>query len=133
MARSESYNTKQKELILEVIKKQNKEFTIKDIYSELEDKTGLTTIYRLVDKMVDSGTLNKFIGKDNTTYYQYLEECNKLNHFYLKCQICGDMIHIDCDCISDLSNHILKKHKFKLSHEHIIINGICEKCLSECE
>ena len=32
MARSESYNTKQKDLILNVIKNQKHEFTIKDIY-----------------------------------------------------------------------------------------------------
>ena len=128
MIRNESYNTKQKEIILNVIRKQTNEFTIKDIYNEVSDNTGLTTIYRLVDKLVEDGTLSKFIGKNNTTYYQYLEKCDCDNHFYLKCDKCGEMIHIDCDCIGDLSHHILENHKFILSKEHIIINGICNKC-----
>jgi Fe2+ or Zn2+ uptake regulation protein len=78
-----TYNTKQKDLILNVIKKEKKEFTIKDIYSKL-DGIGLTTIYRLVDKLVEDKVLNKSISKDNITYYQYLEKCEHENHFYLK-------------------------------------------------
>lgn len=127
--RSESYITKQKDLILDIIKKKNKEFTVKELYNELDRKVGLTTIYRLVDKLIDNNTLNKYISKDNTTYYQYLESCEHENHFYLKCTNCGEMIHIDCDCISELSNHIYKDHKFILNREHIIINGICDKCV----
>lgn len=131
MARSESYNTKQKDLILNVIKNQKHEFTIKDIYEELNEKVGLTTIYRLVDKLIDEKVLNKNISRDNTTYYQYLKECSEENHFFLKCDKCGDLIHIDCDCIDDLSSHIFKKHKFVLNKENIIINGVCEKCIKK--
>ena len=124
-----AYNTKQKDLILAAIKKHKQEFTIKDLYSKLENKTGLTTIYRLVDKMVNDGVLNKIIGKDNVTYYQYLEKCDHENHFFLKCENCGDMIHIDCDCINELSDHIINEHNFKLNNEHIIINGLCKNCI----
>lgn len=123
------YNTKQKEIIFDVIKKQKHEFTIKDIYNEISDRTGLTTIYRLVDKLVEDGILNKNISIENITYYYYLGDCNKDNHFYLKCDKCGNMSHIDCDCIGNISSHILKKHGFRPSKKKIIINGTCEKCL----
>ena len=123
------YNTKQKDIILDIIKKQKKEFTIKDIYNSLDGAVGLTTIYRLVDKLVIDGLLDKHISQDNITYYQYLEECDKENHFYLKCDKCGSMIHVDCDCIEELSHHISSEHKFKLNKEKIIIGGICNKCL----
>ena len=122
------YKTKQKDLIVKTIKRQKKEFTVKDIYDDLKEIVGLTTIYRMVDKLVENDILIKTIGTDNTTYYQYLEQCQKDNHFYLKCDKCGCMEHIDCDCINDLSNHILKNHKFKLSKKQIIINGLCKKC-----
>ncbi len=123
-----TYNTKQKDVILDVIRSVKHEFTIKDVYNEMNNSVGLTTIYRLVDKLVLDGTLNKYIGKDNITYYEYLEKCDSDNHFFLKCDKCGDMIHIDCDCINDLKSHILKDHNFKLNKDHIIINGICDKC-----
>lgn len=127
MQRTNSYSTKQKDRILEVIKGYSKEFTIKDIYNELEG-IGLTTIYRFVNKLEKDGLISKYIGSNNTTYYQYLEKCNKENHFYLKCDNCGKMEHIDCECIGKLSSHIFKEHKFTPSKNHIIINGLCEKC-----
>lgn len=130
MKSRESYKTKQKDLIIEDIKKHKEEFTVKDIYNELNSNIGLTTIYRFIDKLVEEGHINKTIGKDNVTYYQYLEDCDKDNHFFLKCESCGVMEHIDCDCIEELSNHISKEHNFALT-DHIIINGKCKKCLKE--
>ena len=124
----ESYNTKQKDLILNVLKKKKKEFTVKDIYNELDNKVGLTTIYRLVDKLVLENRINKSI-KNNIVYYQYLEDCNEENHFYLKCDKCGSLVHVDCDCIIELSNHIFKEHNFKPNREKIIISGLCSNCL----
>ena len=120
------YNTKQKEKILNIIKKEKKDFTIKEIHEKLND-VGLTTIYRLVDKLVEEKRISKTIV-NNITVYHYLEECEHDNHFYLKCDKCGSLIHIDCDCIDDLSKHILKEHSFILNKENIFINGICNKC-----
>lgn len=128
MTRSTNYNTKQKELILSIIKKKKHEFRVKDLYNDLNKEIGLTTIYRQIDKLVNEGRINKNINKDNITYYQYLEECNKKNHFYLKCDKCGNMTHIDCDCIEQLSNHIVKEHQFNLNKDCIIITGICTHC-----
>ena len=128
MTRSTNYNTKQKELILSIIKKKKHEFRVKDLYNDLNKEIGLTTIYRQIDKLVNEGRINKNINKDNITYYQYLEECNKKNHFYLKCDKCGNMTHIDCDCIEQLSNHIVKEHQFNLNVDCIIITGICKHC-----
>ena len=123
-----SYKTKQKDLILNEIKNRKSEFKAQDIYEYLNKEVGLTTIYRLIDKLVKEGLLNKTIGDDNIAYYQYLEKCEHENHFYLKCEKCGNIIHVDCDCITELMSHIAREHKFKTNSEHIIINGICEKC-----
>ena len=74
------------------------------------------------------GYLTKEIGNDNNTYYQYINKCEEENHFYLKCISCGQLIHVDCSFVEELSNHIISHHKFKLSKDHIIINGLCEEC-----
>ncbi len=128
MKRNDTYNTKQKDLILSIIKKQNHEFTVKDIYEKVKDNTGLTTIYRLVDKLVSEGYLNKHISKDNVTYYEYLEECSHDDHFFLKCEKCGTLIHVDCECINDLSDHLLNNHNFSINKKNIILNGLCKSC-----
>lgn len=126
-----SYNTKQKDLILDIIKNKKITFTIKDIYNDLNKEVGLTTIYRFIEKLEKDNLVTKEINEDNITYYQYLERCNHDNHFYLKCEKCKNVIHIDCDCINELYNHIKNEHEFKLNKEKIIINGICKKCIKE--
>ena len=125
--RSSNYNTKQKSKIIDVVESEKGKFTIKEIYSKLNGEIGLTTIYRLIDKLVLEGTIVKEVDKDSITSYRYLEKCDKDNHFFLKCEYCGDMKHVDCDCIEELSNHIKNEHKFSLT-DHVIINGICKKC-----
>ena len=123
-----SYNTKQKNKILKIVKSINKEFTIKDIYKELNGDVGLTTIYRFINNLVKDNNLNKITGEDNITYYEYLKSCNKDNHFYLKCNHCLKLIHIDCDCIKEIEKHILNNHNFYINNQKIVINGICSKC-----
>lgn len=131
MPRSETYATKQKNTIINVIKTKEEAFTVKEIYKALKEKVGLTTIYRLTAKLEKEGKIKKIIDKDGKTYYQYLKSCDKENHFYLKCDKCARMIHIDCDCIDELYNHILNNHKFKLSKTNVIINGLCKECIGE--
>ena len=128
MQKRESYHTKQKEKVVHLIKEQQKELTIKEIYELLNKEVGLTTIYRIIDKLVNDGVVNQSIGKNNITYYQYLEECKKENHFYLKCEVCSKLIHVDCDCIKELSEHIGKRHGLKPTKSKVIIEGICDKC-----
>ncbi len=123
-----TYQTKQKDELLEIIKKLKREFLIKDLYNELKGKIGLTTIYRLIDKLVDEGVVLKTIGKDNVACYQYLGVCEEENHFYLKCLECGKLEHIDCECIGKLTNHILQNHHFVTSKVNIVLSGWCCNC-----
>ncbi len=132
MKNTDTYNTRQKDIIYNEIKKCDKEFTVKDIYNKVKDSTGLTTIYRLIDKLSNDGVIKKYVKDDNTIYYQYLESCDKSNHFFLKCDNCGKIIHVDCDCVKDLFSHILKKHKFIPKDKQVVINGICDECMREC-
>ena len=128
MSRNETYKTRQKELVLDVIKNFKNDFTIKEIYEKLNQNVGLTTIYRIVSKLVEEGKIKKSIDYNNVVHYQYLDECQCDNHFYLKCDKCGSITHVDCDCINDFTNHVLKNHSFKVDDVNIIIKGICRKC-----
>ena len=122
-----TYNTKQKDIVLEKISKLENGFTIKELYNMLDNEVGLTTIYRIVNRLENDGCIAK-IGNDNEARYQYTGKCNKKNHFYLKCNKCGTLYHVDCEYADKLSKHILEDHSFNISNEHIIINGECNKC-----
>ena len=123
-----AYITKQKKEILEVIKNTKNEFSIKDIYEALNGRVGLTTIYRFIESLKESGEVSIRLDKNNEAYFQYMKKCNHENHFYLKCEKCGTLKHVDCECINELNNHIKVEHNFSFNKNNIILNGICSKC-----
>ena len=122
-----NYNTKQKSNILNIISNMRSQFTVKDVYALVSNNTSLTTIYRFIDRLVNDGVIEKIIGSDGDTYYQYMEKCD-CNHFYLRCDVCGKLEHVECSFVEELEKHIKNDHKFYLNREHIIMNGICRDC-----
>ncbi len=123
-----SYSTKQKRSISNYIKKLNKDFTAKDIYEYFKGEIGLTTIYRFVETLEKDGTILRITTDENTTRYQYIKPCNHADHFYLKCEECGDLKHVDCKKIQGLTTHISEEHHFIPTNTNLIINGLCAKC-----
>ena len=126
-----NYNTKQKDKILNIIKKFGREFTVKEVYDKACDYASLTTIYRFIDKMMNDEVLNKYVALDGNTYYQFIGNCTCGNHFYLKCNKCGKLIHVNCDCVEELNKQINEQHGFIPNDKRFIINGICRECKGE--
>ena len=126
------YETKQKSAIVDFVKSKSGHITAKDIVNELSsrgEKVSTATVYRRLDKLVDSGMLRKYIT-DNGACYQYSEQCHK-DHFHLKCTECGTLFHIDCDFLTSIAPHIEKHHNFKVDNRRTVMYGICESCNKE--
>lgn len=126
------YNTNSKKLVLSEAMSIKKDFTVKDIKDKLDyngNNISITTIYRILNYYVEQGKLKRFYNDNNTANYQYLSECSHNNHFYLKCINCGNVIHVDCDCINNFSKHIFNEHNFNLSNNNLFITGYCNDCI----
>lgn len=125
------YKTKTREIVMSAIKSYGEDFTVNDIYLKLNKKVGLTTVYRVINLLVNNDSINKIVKNDNSTYYQYLGDYDKDNQLFLKCEKCSKVIRIDCNCYKELYDHIFKNHNFQLTKNHIIINGLCVECIKE--
>ncbi len=123
----EKYQTNAKKRILEEVKKQNGHFTAKNLKEKLEN-ISYATIYRVLEEFALEGTLKKYFRDTNTAYYEYFASCEKENHFYLKCTKCGHKIHVDCDCMKEFENHVLKTHHFSIEENKVMMMGICNDC-----
>lgn len=132
-----NYKTKQKSAVLQSVKNMgDKHFTIDnlcDILSKSGDVVGRTTVYRCVEKLSADGILRKFVmPQGESACYQYVGEHNRCNeHFHLKCEKCGNLIHIDCDEMNGLAEHIKIHHGFSLNPLKTVIYGVCEECASK--
>ena len=88
-------NTRQKEVIINFLKEnENKHLSISDIKAVLGDEIGLTTIYRIINSLIDQGFITKIPLANTQGYcYQYNGESRKnCNHYHLMCEECGRLI-----------------------------------------
>ena len=108
MKRDSGYNTKQKEKLIDfLISNKDKHTNVQEISAYLSAEgtpVGTATIYRQLDKLVESGTVRKYTFDGKTgACYQYIdgaEQCRE--HFHLKCLTCGKLIHLDCDHLAGI-------------------------------
>ncbi len=135
MKRNIVYNTRQKENLLAfLIKNKDKHTNVQEIsaYLAAEDTpVGTATIYRQLDKLVEQGLVRKYVLDGKTgACYQYIEEndcCHE--HFHLKCIVCGQLMHIDCDHLAGVNEHIFSHHGFTVDSSQTVFYGRCADCV----
>lgn len=134
MKNDSGYKTRQKEKILDYLVKNKEKHTnvheISQFLTEEGTPVGTATIYRQLDKLVDSGTVRRynFDGKTGACY-QYIEDekdCHE--HFHLKCTICGKLIHLNCERLSGIDRHIFEHHGFQVDPSQTVFYGRCSEC-----
>ena len=128
------YKTENKEAVYDFFKKnKDRHFTAEKV-SELLEADGIhvpkSTLYRIISSMSSAGMLKRFETKGEDKFvFQFSnfgKECNL--HFHLKCTECGKLIHMECEKMNELKEHIKNEHGFIIGGEGIIY-GICEKCV----
>lgn len=124
-------NTEQKDALISYLKKnKNKHLSIQEIQNNLKDEIGLTTIYRIINNLIEKGEVTKtsLNGKQGF-YYQYSDRKEKcVNHYHLICEKCNKLYHFDCDEILKVNQKINEKEHFIINNERTIFYGICKKC-----
>ena len=134
MARSDGYNTKTRQLILDyLINNRQHAVSASNILEHLEEQGASpnpTTVYRYLDKLAGEQRIMKYVAdKGEKAGYQYVEQpsrCQK--HLHLQCSECGKVIHLDCDFMKEISEHILSDHGFTLCCKDSILYGVCDEC-----
>ena len=134
------YKTKQQALILTYLKSiQGVHFTAEDVRQHFENKgvaIGIATIYRQLEKFVADGILQKyFIDEHSACCFEYSgENCNLDEaHFHLKCEKCGRLIHLECQDLEDLTQHLKTEHGFTINPYRTVLYGVCDECAKSTE
>lgn len=128
------YNTKQRLLILNyLIEARALHVTADDVFEHLKSQgncVGKSTVYRYLDKLVIEGRLRKFYIEDGVNAcYQYFdlnEECS--SHYHLKCFECGALLHVECNLLDEIYQHVSSKHNFQIDNTKTVFYGLCEIC-----
>lgn len=134
MIRPSKYSTANKDILLEIIKNVEYDFTAKDICNLLknyEQNIALSTVYRIIDELFEDNVILKTLDNSNIAHYRYIVPCNDHDHLLLKCSKCSSVYHISCDIVNDLNSHLLKEHNFLIKANNVFLPGICKNCMKE--
>ena len=131
-----TYHTKQREIIESYINSfDGNHFTVDSLCAELlknGETVGRTTVYRCLEKLCGDSTLRKYHkGLGESACYQYIDGEHCSEHFHLKCECCGSLIHIECDELNLISAHIKEHHNFNINPLKTVFYGVCESCAKE--
>ncbi len=130
-----TYNTRQKKIIESFLRKNiTAQFTCEEISEILKNEgtpVSKTTVYRYVENLTKDGRVRKITGGEcKSAHYQYIdEEMNCHSHMHLKCLKCGEFIHLGCEFMCGVNEHIYEHHRFRIDNSKTVLYGLCEKCI----
>ena len=130
------YKTKQKDILVEYLKSASgTHITAKDVcdyFKNQGSKMGQSTVYRQLEGLVDEGVINKYIIDGNSpACFEYVgEEKHRESElcFHCKCEQCGRLIHLHCEELADIGEHLASHHQFILNPMRTVFYGLCAEC-----
>ncbi len=129
-----SYKTKQRDMVLGcMMESKNEHVTAEDLIIRLRQKgtpVGKSTVYRFLNVLVDEGVIRKYLVAEGTpACYQYMdnhEACK--NHYHLKCTVCGELLHINCNLLDQIEETLLSLFDFQIDNGKTVLYGKCKNC-----
>lgn len=136
-----TYKTKQRELLMEYLEsKPETHITVQDVWDYFKSRNvsiGQTTIYRHLERLVDEGLVNKYtIDSNSPACFEYIPREHHGNAevcFHCKCEKCGKLIHLHCEELKMIREHLFSEHQFSLDPRRTVFYGICDECKPETE
>ena len=130
--RKKIYSTVQKDTVLHYLKDNpGRHVNARDVYAELknrDEKIGLTTVYRHLEKLVQEGQVIRSVIDENTPACYEYTGCDDSQCYHFKCIRCGRIIHLHNDEITILENHISDENNFTIIPRMTVFYGICGEC-----
>lgn len=133
MAGRTAYRTRAREELLSYLKTApGQHFTAAEIrrhFAEQGNPIGTATIYRHLERFVREGSVLRYVvGPGDCACYAYAEDQQCVSHYHLKCEVCGKLIHLDCDELREIRTHLLEHHGFAWDSGKTVFYGICAQC-----
>ena len=121
--------TKTVKLVLQEFDKINKAISVIDLVEKFSKKMDKTTVYRILDRLEDSGELHSFVDQEGLKRYARGGVNSKIDnvlksHPHFLCEDCGASLCLPVSIqIPEIPKYSIK------SAEHFLV-GRCENCIS---
>lgn len=123
--------SKQREIILEVIKNTRIHPTIEEIYEmvkKVDYKISKSTVYRNVKILAENDAIKKITMQEGPDRFDYIH----IPHHHIVCEICRKVFDFKYNFdMKKISKSIKEQTGVFSNMDCITINGICENCKSK--
>ena len=119
--------TKSVKTVLEVFEEAKSAISVVKLVELLRQEMNKTTVYRILDRLEDNGTLHSFLGEDGLKWYATCNNgCSSSHHLdehpHFQCQDCGKT-----ECLP-IQLSIPNIPNYKVNSANILLLGLCKNC-----
>ena len=120
--------TKSVKTLLNIFEQSEDAQSVVDLVDRLNQEMNKTTVYRILDRLEDDGTLHSFIDKDGLSWYAKCKDCSSKEHRdthpHFQCSNCDKIECLPLDVtIPTVPNYRIRSAK-------LLLVGVCQDCLS---
>lgn len=119
--------TKQREAILNVLRRADSHPTADDIYDEVRKvipNISKGTVYRNLKVLSDTGKISELNLSGTLSRYEGKPE----SHYHFRCERCRRVFDLEEPVHKDLDESVSKSTGFKVSYHQLEFHGICTDC-----
>ena len=120
--------TKAVNTVLNIFEHNNEAKSVVNLIELVKGEMNKTTVYRILDRLEQDGTIHCFNGKDGLKWYAKCNGCSENHHYdlhpHFQCTKCDKV-----ECLSlEVKIPTLKNHKVNTTD--ILLMGQCSDCLT---
>jgi Fur family ferric uptake transcriptional regulator len=98
---------------------------IHDVLRHQGERVGLTTVYRTLQAMTETGELDAIRNSDGETAYR---RCSTGHHHHLVCRCCGRTVEVSGPAVESWANAVADENGFRDVSHDLEIFGTCDRC-----
>jgi Fur family transcriptional regulator, ferric uptake regulator len=128
-----SRNTRQRSVIVALLKETGEFRTAQQLHAELRgrgDQVGLATVYRTLQALTELGEIDAMRLPSGE---QIFRQCSSEHHHHLVCRCCAHTVEIAGSTVEAWTERVAAEHGFTEIGHTLEIFGICAKCAEAAE
>ena len=121
-------STKQRTAVNEILGELAEFRTAQQLHDELRrsgNRIGLTTVYRTLQGLADTGDVDVIRTSDGEAAYR---RCSTGHHHHLVCRSCGRAVEVSGPAVERWANAVAAEHGFRDVSHDLEIFGTCANC-----
>jgi len=127
LSKSKSRMTRQRQVILEELRKVRSHPTADTIYEMVRrrlPRISLGTVYRNLETLSESGVIRKLeLGGAQKRF-----DGNPEDHYHVRCTNCGRLDDIPSVPISDIEDTFREACDYQITGHQLVLTGLCPNC-----